>query len=238
VATSHAHAHWIGMCGEMGLFVAAGVSLLALAVADCRQRKDRTSWFLALWVFGVFCFAVYTNYVINVRTMIPLVPAAAILVARALEKNGGYRRRRAAHLLLPLALTGAVALWIACGDTAFGEAQRAAARCLRPEVERARVWFEGRWGLEYYMELEGARAFDRSNSEVRAGDLLVVPSLQDSVIPNRNYRLERRLHFAVPARVATQDWDLGAGFYSSRHGPLPFAFGPVAYEFSVLKLEF
>ena len=236
VATPHAHAHWIGMCVEMGVFLASGVSFLALAVADW-GRRDHLSWFLAAWVFGVFWFAVYTNYAVNVRSVIPLLPPAAILVARRLEKTCGQGRASIPGFALPVALTAALTIWIAAGDTAFGEAQRVAAESLRQDAQGGRVWFEGRWGFEYYMEREGARPFDANESDLRAGDLLVMPSLQDMVIPNRRWRLERSLHFDVPARVATQNWDLGAGFYSSRHGPLPFAFGPVAYEFYILRLE-
>jgi 4-amino-4-deoxy-L-arabinose transferase-like glycosyltransferase len=236
VAAAHAHEHWMGLCIELALFVAAGVSLLALPAAEWR-RRDRDCWFLALWVFGVFYFASYVNYVINVRTMIPLLPAAAILLARRIEHSRREFRGLIAHVV-PLLLTGGVAFWVSWGDTAFGQAQQAAAFSLEPKSEAGTVWFEGRWGFAYYMEREGARAFDGVHSELRAGDLLVAPSLQDIVMPGHRYALERTLHFDVPARVATQDWDLGAGFYSSRHGPLPFAFGPVSYKFYVFRLEF
>ena len=235
VSTSHAHAHWAAFCLQMTLWMAGGISVLALAAADWWKTRDHDSVFLGLWVFGIFCFTAFLNYVANARSILLLIPAAAILMARRLEIR--QTRVNLQTLALGLAVAGVITFWVTWGDADFANAQRSAAISLRQYRQAGTVWFEGRRGFEYYMEAGGCKAFDVQTSELRPGDLLVLPNLQDTIIPPHRYSVVESIPFAVPAHVATQDWDLGAGFYSARQGPLPFAFGSVVYDFHVLKVE-
>lgn len=59
----------------------------------------------------------------------------------------------------------------------------------------------------------GALPVDAQDFQIRAGDL--VPFQKEAVLELPN-----------PTRAAVLSWQLGAGFYSSYWGPLPFAFGP------------
>ena len=64
-----------------------GVCVLALALADVRQKRDSSSGLLLLWVLGTFLFASFVNWTVNVRSLLPIAPAIAILIARRLEQN-------------------------------------------------------------------------------------------------------------------------------------------------------
>jgi hypothetical protein len=77
--------HWLLVAIQMTLFVAAGVSVLALAAIDAWKCRDADSLLLALWVFGTFIFTGFVNWAINARSILPLIPAAGILLARRVD---------------------------------------------------------------------------------------------------------------------------------------------------------
>jgi hypothetical protein len=95
-----------------------------------------------------------------------------------------------------------------------------------------RVWFEGHWGFQYYMESSGARPMDLLEPKITPGDFVVLPRNNTNLAPlptDRYYMLEQ---FEVPAGwlASTIYPEMGASFYSSIWGPLPFVFGPVPAE--------
>ncbi len=193
--------------------------------------------FLALWVFGTLYFTAYLNWTINARSVLPLIPAAAILLARrvgSLPADQG--REPMLKVALALLVAGILTFWIAWGDTAFANAQRRMAFSFQQMHRAGALWFEGHWGFQYYMESLGAKAIDPQRSDLRSGDVVVVPNYQHIFPPPKEYSLLRTIPVNLPVEVATQDWDLGAGFYSSGWGPLPFAFGAVEYQYYVLQL--
>ena len=58
---------------------------MALAAADAWKRKDADSLLLMLWVFGTFIFTGFVNWAINARSVLPLIPAVGILLARRVD---------------------------------------------------------------------------------------------------------------------------------------------------------
>ena len=144
----------------------------------------------------------------------------------------------------PLAPAGVVALLVAWSDCRLADSARAAAAAIVAKAgdRPGRLYFEGHWGFQYYMQQLGALPLDRRKPGVQPGDLVVMPS------NNTNVRLMDDDHYqAVPelqpdavvpcAWLATMDRALGAGFYASSWGPLPFAFGRASPErYRVLKL--
>jgi len=237
IKAPHARASWTWVSVQMAFFAVGGVSLLSLAVADCWKKRSPDSLFLALWVFGTFYFTVYLNYTINARSVLPLIPAAAILLARRVGSlRADQGRREPVPIALALLVAGILTFWIAWGDTAFANAQRRLAFSFQQMDQAGALWFEGHWGFQYYMEALGARPIDTDRSDLRSGDLVIVPNYQHIFPPPKEYSLLRKIAVNLPVGVATQDWDLGAGFYSSRWGPLPFAFGAVEYQYYVLQL--
>src|SRR5437588_3234677 len=79
--------HWPIISIQLVLFIAGGISVLALAISDYRRERDPDSLFLLLWVVGSFWFTAYLNWTVNVRSVLPMIPAVGILLARRLEKS-------------------------------------------------------------------------------------------------------------------------------------------------------
>ena len=77
--------HWFLVGIQLTFFIAAGFSVMALAAADAWKRRDADSLLLMLWVFGTFIFTGFVNWTINARSVLPLIPAAGILLARRVD---------------------------------------------------------------------------------------------------------------------------------------------------------
>jgi 4-amino-4-deoxy-L-arabinose transferase-like glycosyltransferase len=239
VSTHITHPGLVGF--QLALFVAGGISLLALAFADAWTQRDADSSFLTLWVLGTFMFAVYVNWTANGRSILPMIPAAGILIARRLEMRA--KVTSAARMLLPLVVAGVLALWIACGDAGWADSAKRAADLIHQKTQNqsATVWFAGHWGFQYYMQGYGARPVDVRNfsSSFHAGDFMVLPKNNTNLfeIAPQFVTSQEVMELPMPRRAATMCPELGAGFYSSVWGPLPFAFGPVTAErYTVLRL--
>ncbi len=92
--------------------------------------------------------------------------------------------------------------------------------------EPGRLWFQGHWGFQYYMEEIGARALDLSQDPVFPGELIVVPLNNTDAypLPPSAVRLVERIQ-QPRFWVHTMAGELGAGFYASNVGPLPYVIG-------------
>jgi 4-amino-4-deoxy-L-arabinose transferase-like glycosyltransferase len=220
---------------QLALCIAGGIFVLALATADFRKRKDAESLFLMLWVLGTFIFAAFLNWTLNARSVLPLIPATGILLARRMQEVGRFSEPRFLwKLILALTLSGAVSLWITSADAALANSARTAADLIhkRTQNEAGAVWFEGHWGFQYCMELYAARAVDFENSTFNPGDFVVIPE-NNAVIP-KMLPLEVAALEVVEVKlsqpITTIRRDMGAGFYSTYFGPLPFAVGKVPPE--------
>ena len=221
-----------GLLVQLGVFTFGGVSLLGIAAADFRRSRDAASLLLLLWVFGTYFFACFINWSINMRTMLPLLPAAGILIARrvAWRQEGAKSWLR----MLPLAPSVLLALFVAASDFAWANSAREAADRVNAAWHRSdrQVWFQGHWGFQWYMQEYGYRPFDFKDPRVSRGDVIIIPT------NNTNVRgVDRRFVSPLPEiAVATHGWlstmslDIGAGYYSHIDAPLPFAFGTVGPE--------
>jgi len=214
------------------LWAVGGVLVLALAALDLwPRRQEAGAWLLACWVAGTFVFAGLTNWTVNGRSLLPMLPAVGILLVRRWESLGRPRPRA---LGLGLALSALLAFLVAQSDFQMAVAMRrsaeeALAKCVG---EGSTVWFEGHWGFQYYLEKSGATAVDFKHSQQKPGDFLVLPVHNTDVSLPAPEILQSREVLTVPAETFLSTWcaGLGAGFYSSVVGPLPFAFGSVAPE--------
>jgi len=217
------------------LWTASGLGVLALVVADVVQRRDAGAGLLALWVLGTFAFTAFCNWTVNGRSILPMAPAVGILIARRLDKHFPT-----AQMIWPrgavigLAASAALSLFVLHADFLFARAARESARetCSELRVEGHLLWFEGHWGFQYYMEAGGARAIDLAHPALKSGDTFVVPANNAGLHSSRLDTRTGRTVFSVPKSsfLATMDKSVGAGFYASIDGPLPFAFGRVPPE--------
>ena len=116
---------------EDGLFLAGGILVLLLAVADFRRHRDADSLLLVLWVLGVVVFAVVLNWTINGRSLLPALPAVGILLARRLDLR--WPESPPAHhgwLLCPALLAATLSLMLARADARLANTNRLAAEQL------------------------------------------------------------------------------------------------------------
>jgi tetratricopeptide (TPR) repeat protein/hypothetical membrane protein len=216
---------------QLGLFIGGGLSVLALAWSDFWHRRDADSVLLLTWVLGTFSFAAFVNWTVNARSVLPLIPAVAILIVRAL---GSYPRRGSWILAGPLAASLLLSLWVTWSDTRLANSAREAAEviCGESQHQSGNVLFQGHWGFQYYMEALGAHPMDQAQLNVSSFDTVVEPSNNCNVVrcpPSlaiSNYLVAINTH----QWVTTLHPDRSAGFYSSVFGVLPFAFGPVPEE--------
>ena len=228
------YGHWLLVGIQLTLFVAAGVSVMALASADAWKRRDADSLLLMLWVTGTFVFTGFLNWAINARSVLPLIPAAAILLARRLNTvRSNSIRWRPAMLAIPLTVAGAVSLWLTWADAEVANSARSAAALIEQKTRQlpGTVWFLGHWGFQYYMESFGARAVVVNDPPHWSGDFLAMAG-DRSLFDVRPEVVASRDVIQIPMRlgIATIQSELGTGFYSSDLGPLPFAIGPVRPE--------
>jgi 4-amino-4-deoxy-L-arabinose transferase-like glycosyltransferase len=228
------YGHWFLVGIQLTLFIAAGFSVLALAAADAWKRKDADSLLLMLWVFGTFVFTGFLNWAINARSVLPLIPAAGILLARCLDalRTESFRWRPA-MLAIPLAVAAAVSFWLTWADTELANSARTAAALIeqRTRNQPGTVWFQGHWGFQYYMESFGARAAVVDDPPRLPGDFIATAG-DRLLFEVRPEFVASRDVIQIPMRlgITTAQGELGAGFFSSDLGPLPFAIGPVPPE--------
>lgn len=227
---------------EVGLqfliWFCGGLLVLWLAVSEGLRRRDAGGALLLLWVAGTFVFAAICNWTVNGRTILPLMPAVGILLARRWEIMGivmGWAQALGIGVAAVLAVAAAEADF----QMAVAMRQTAMQACAEGASGGKTVWFEGHWGFQYYAEKSGAKAVDLNAFFPSTKDVLLVPlhntylsEPPESVVASRS-----AISVAGPAGLATWQAASGAGFYSSVTGPLPFAFGPVPAE-SVYIYEF
>jgi 4-amino-4-deoxy-L-arabinose transferase-like glycosyltransferase len=220
---------------QLGLFSSCGLLALVLAGSNLARRPSADSLLLTLWVAGTFVFAGYLNWTCNVRSVLPMVPALAILVVRRAEDRMDDRERPTAidwrWMLVPSA---ALAIAVAWADYCLANSARMAAIQIstRLQPQSRRVWFQGHWGFQYYFEPLGARPLDRVHPSLQRGDFLVNPYNNTNVyfFPAADVEPFDEMKFPACGWLTTSNPRVGAGFYSSVVGPLPFVFGPAPPE--------
>lgn len=222
---------------QFGVMILAGFHLLALAGFDCLKSRDSDSILLFLWVLGTFVFAGFLNWSITARTILPMVPVAGILIVRQLFRFKGEQAARVKDfkIYFPVLFAGIVAFTVAWADFTLANTARSAVQHLDQVVKdrtNRNIWFQGHWGFQYYMELAHARAVDFNRSQINQGDIVVVPANNTNLKTMRDQIVEMKeyLEFMPFSWLTTLERNLGAGFYSSIWGPLPFAFGTVQPE--------
>jgi 4-amino-4-deoxy-L-arabinose transferase-like glycosyltransferase len=235
--------HCDPMVGSSPLFVEAqiifwaigGMSVLGLAAADLWRQRDEQSYLLVFWVFGTFIFTAFCNWCVNGRSILPLVPAVAILAVRHLE-----RRSTAAEKAWPrgitagLAVGALVAVLVEQADCQMAHAARLSAEATEAKYRHGTgtLWFEGHWGFQYYLGSLGAKISDTTQPAFKQGDYLAIPYNNSYIIPPQGDQAQflEIMNTDGPSWLSTLNKEVGAGFYASTIGPLPFALGRVPPE--------
>jgi len=226
--------HWILIGGQLALCILGGIATLVLAITDFWRHRDGHSLFLMLWVVGTFIFAGFFNWTVNARSVLPLIPATGILLARRIGHLAAGPNRRTVQVGAALLASAAISLWIAAGDTKLANTARLAATkiCGFAAQEHSKLHFTGHWGFQYYMEACAAQPVDFSKPEILPGDLVAVPDNNTDTgrVPPERVASTDIIEFRISTGATTINTQEGAGFYSAAWGPLPFALGPVPSE--------
>jgi 4-amino-4-deoxy-L-arabinose transferase-like glycosyltransferase len=216
-----------GVVVQLAVLVLAGLSVLGLSLRELWERREADALLLGLWCAGTFVFAAFVNWTINGRSLLPAVPAAAILLLRRIELAPAVSVQLRPGLiwwpLLPSAVLGWTASW---ADFRFAHIAREAAATAQAALahEQRTLWFQGHWGFQYYMEQVGAKAIDFRHSTLSVGDSMVSPHAGTNLQHPGNTATQTHLLNYVAGRfLTTCDDTAGAGFHSDLFGPLPFA---------------
>ncbi|HTY88098.1 MAG TPA: glycosyltransferase family 39 protein [Candidatus Acidoferrum sp.] len=220
--------YW-GFVVQAALLTAGGLHVLLLMAAETWRRRDAVTLTLVFWAAGTICFATVLNWTVNVRSFLPAVPAAAILLARRLEafpRNRPGDRRR----LWPLVPAGAVALAVAAADYLLANSARTAAAQIMAKYKSPdhTVWFEGNGAFQYYMEKLGGVPVDIARSGLHPADIVVVPEIGIVVhLPPGSVGWVDHVQYGLSFGVNIMGGDQRglAGFYGAHAGPLPFIVG-------------
>lgn len=222
---------------QLLLWVVGGLSVLGLAAGAAWRWRDAPSCLLALWIVGTFLFAGFVNWTVNARSLLPMAPAVGILVSRRLAHVGAPAHPwRRSGIRLSLLAAAVLALSVARSDFLLAGAVRESARqsYARLEGKKGTLWFGGHWGFQYYLEGFGQNAKAVVNGHLQApkGDLLANPVNNTNVESPRSSHVDWQEALSVdgPHWLTTFSRDVGAGFYASIWGPLPFSFARVPPE--------
>lgn len=241
---------WTRISLQLAVLAIGGFSVLALLLWNLWNHRDSEALLLSLWGLGTFVFAALLNWTLNARSILPLIPAAAILLARRLDfrmKESGVSHPET-HVLsrawvVPIIVSAGIAVWLTVADARLAKITKDATSILiKANGGRTEnLYFQGQWGFQYYMQLRGARAFDVRYSQFHSGDVVAIPENNTNGFQLKPEMIgpQSLLVRPVPGHISTMSIPLGGGFYTSLWGPLPFAVGsvpPERFKLVVLRL--
>ena len=134
-----------------------------------------------------------------------------------------------------MAACAGLAFGVAAADARWADqvrevAVRVGERFIDPQH---RTFAIGHWGLQWYLEAEGARSLDYSRDRLVPGDLLVEPSLGYAIRPPdpSAFALLEVLEHPEGGVLHTMAPEIGVAFHAGGGSPLPWAFGDPAPDF-------
>ena len=148
---------------------------------------------LFIWVFGTFIFYCYLNWTTSARNILPILPAASILVIRRInfylkEPQTFFR----SQFLWPLLPAVFISFLVAYADASWANSQRSAAQTINQKFadHKSDVMFQGHWGFQYYMESLGYKPKTASPATAEIEVSMNVPAkvnASDEYIPDLSY---------------------------------------------------
>lgn len=220
-------------------FATMGALVLLLAATDLYRERTAVALLLFLWVTGVFTFAALLNWTVNGRSIVAMAPPIGILIARRIAAR---ETKRLLPILrwLPLAPSAVLCLILVYADVVLANSVRQAVRHLNEDMPQhpGTKWYAGHWGFQYYMDRAGASHLDLRLTYFEPGDVFITAN---NNLPNY-YELPAMYSDIYTASFDVVPWvtvwnvRVGAGFYASNWGPLPYYFGPVPDELYVALL--
>lgn len=234
---------------QLGLMLAAGFLIVLPMFFDLRLRPGAESVLLALWILGALLFTVRINHLINARVLLPILPAAAILIVRHMPATDDrIRPARRWRELLPLVPAALLTFWVGAGDYAVAEnGRRSAERAADiAEDEGVSIFYSGLWGFVYYMEERGAPPLSVEpggyegghRPKMKRGELVAINSegRERWRVPPKGLEEVSIFSYSMPLLPSTYHPVAEAGFYSHLTGIVPYFIGRIpAEEFGLYR---
>ncbi|MDU0460020.1 MAG: glycosyltransferase family 39 protein [Geobacteraceae bacterium] len=221
---------------QTAVMATAGAGLMVLAIMSMWRKRDADSLLLLCWIIGTFVFTCYVNWTISARNILPMAPAAGLLLAGriAVDDETGSFKWSDSWAVVSLVPALLVSILVARADYHHAGSARKAAGMMMQDLSglQRNIWFQGHWGFQYYMELLEARPFDIRNSTVGAGDIMIIPgnNSNTAALADELSSMLRSYSYSSVCCLTTMNAGVGAGFYSDDWGGLPFVFGPAPEE--------
>jgi len=198
-------------------FIVCPALLPGAAVLAWRERKDRDTLFLLVWIGIFFTGVVVLAFAGSARYLLPIAAPVALLVSRLPPR----------WLALGFAAQMALSLGLAAMNYQHWDGYRKFAAPLRAKTAGHRVWVDGDWGYRYYFTSQGALPLTKTQI-LRPGDIVVTSQLNHSSdISATTTIAQAEIRSAIPLRII----GLGShsGFSSSSAGLWPFGIsdGPI-----------
>lgn len=219
---------------QFGIWAVAGAHLIAVVIAEMYSRRDRTTLILAAWFWGAIIFGIALNWSITARVLLPAAAAAALIVARRLHAQSRVDEipwgKRV--LITAIVASGAIAFVVTWADTLWTySVVRASDRIIKTAAPTAPIYFQGHWGLHWYLEERGAESADTEMAYPMQFNMVWPSNSTHNHIPNKEFVVgSAHIKERGSSWVSTCSRSSGAGFYSNRIGPLPFVFGKIPYD--------
>ena len=223
---------WLGPW-QLAAFVVCGGLVLILSVEELVNDPSSETVQLFLWITGTFLFAAFINWTVNGRSVLPMAPAVGILLARRVSsiREGLHR---CITLYIPLAAAAVIALMVTAADCRLADSARTAADDTAQIVAGypGKVWFEGHWGFQYYIQQHNASPLDIYSMRLHLGDAMIIPTNTANLVPlpSNLFSIQSEIRLQPNPILSTVCSSIGAGFYAAEFGPMPFAFGPVSAD--------
>lgn len=233
--------HW-EFVFEFVLLVLSGIQFVVLVTSEVWHRRNTDSIILFVWIFGVLFFATVVNWIINVRSFLPLVPAAAILLVRRLETvpdSGGHLARW--WTAMGLTSVAGFSLLFADYQAALSDKNSVSKIMEKYKPAGHQLWFSGHGSFQFYMQKLGGLPIDTSSTRLLPGDIVVMPQLGYGLrtlplgsVGWMQYLLSKPSGWMNLTGNSTRS---AAGFYCAIDGPVPFAVGEFPGQcFFILKV--
>jgi 4-amino-4-deoxy-L-arabinose transferase-like glycosyltransferase len=214
---------------QLSIFIMTGIGLLVVTVAELWHERDAKTVLLFCWIFGTFIFASLINWNVSGRNILPITPAIGIVIAKRLHNTSVPSKTFSwVGFFLPFTLVLSISILVSYADYHYANEVRSVAQRigqLKSDSGR-KLWFQGHWGFQYYLEQAGGTAIDFTETKLNPDDLIASPKFNSNVrIPKENYFDTVQEMYIYPlAWLSTFNYYAGAGFYSSTMGPLPYTF--------------
>jgi hypothetical protein len=212
---------------ELVVMTSIGTCAVLFLVERWRSTTRPVERWLIAWIAWECAYAAFLNWSVTERGFLTSVAIIGLFAATHESASAASSRARRAVLFgAPIAASLAIGIAASIADWQIASsAQRAASELVAPHVRAGKkVWFQGHWGFQYYAQEAGATPMEIGRTEVKPGELVVIPMLNTNVagVAEHDYEVVEHRTYLVSSPLTTLGALSSAGYYASILGVLPF----------------